>query len=131
MENFNLLKNALEQLIAKGNMEIVDSSFSDNYVAHSGEKSYRGHEFIKRYAKEIRRAIPDVKISGVKLLLQGDNTIAWERRFCGTHKTALKGIPASNKRVTWSEMVVSRFENDKIVEEWVISELAFQLMVKN
>lgn len=42
----------------------------------------------------------------------------------------MMGIPASNQRVKWQEMIVSRFENDKIVEEWVVSDLAGQLMIR-
>jgi predicted ester cyclase len=48
----------------------------------------------------------------------------------GKHKNNLKGIPATDKKVTWTEMVVSRFENNKIIEEWVVSELAGELMLK-
>ena len=43
----------------------------------------------------------------------------------------MKGIPASNKKVRWYEIVVSRFDNDKIIEEWVVSDLGFQLMLKH
>jgi hypothetical protein len=32
--------------------------------------------------------------------------------------------------VKWYEIVVSRFDKDKIIEEWVVSDLAFQLMLK-
>jgi predicted ester cyclase len=42
----------------------------------------------------------------------------------------MKGIPASLKKITWYEVVVSRFEKDKIAEEWIASDLAFQMMVK-
>jgi len=42
----------------------------------------------------------------------------------------MMGIPASEKKIKWKEMVVSRFEGDKIAEEWVVSELAGQLLLK-
>jgi predicted ester cyclase len=131
MNKLNHVKYALDQIIGKGNTEIVDSSFSDNYVAHSGDKNYSGHKFIKQFAKQIRTAIPDIKILSVDQLSHTDNTLTWQRSFTGTHKANLKGIPASNKRVKWHEMVVSRFENEKITEEWLLSDLAAQLMLKH
>ena len=42
----------------------------------------------------------------------------------------MMGIPPSNKTVKWNEMVVSRFEGDKIAEEWIVSELMGQLLLK-
>ncbi len=32
--------------------------------------------------------------------------------------------------IKWTDMVVSRFENDKIAEEWVVSELMGELLLK-
>lgn len=130
MDKFISVKNALEQLIEQGNFEIINSFFSEDYIAHSGDKSYQGHKFIKQFAKQIRTAIPDIKIVKIELLSQTDNDISWQRTFSGTHKTNLKGIPSSNKKVKWYEIVVSRFKEDKIIEEWLVSDLAFQLMLK-
>ncbi|MFT7489878.1 MAG: putative ester cyclase [Candidatus Promineifilaceae bacterium] len=42
----------------------------------------------------------------------------------------MQGIPASGKKVTWRDMVVTRFSDDKIGEEWVVSELMGELLLK-
>ncbi len=47
----------------------------------------------------------------------------------GTHLKNLMGIPPSGKKITWNEMVVSRFEKGKIVKEWVVSELSGKLLL--
>lgn len=121
---------ALDQLIGQGNFDIVDTVFSVSYKAHSGDKTFGGHKFIKQYAKQVRTAIPDIKIQNVELLTQTDNILTCQRTFSGTHKGDMKGIPASNKKVKWHEIVVSRFDKGKIIEEWVVSDMAFQLMLK-
>lgn len=41
-----------------------------------------------------------------------------------------QGIPASMKRIKWNDIVVTRFDGDRIAEEWLASNLAFQLMIK-
>jgi len=130
MDRLEQIKNIADQLIGQGNLNIVDSAFSAEYVAHAGEKTHNGHKFMKQFTKQLRTAIPDIKIEKIVILSHSDNVLTWQRTLSGTHKADLKGIPASNKKVKWYEIVVSRFDKDKIIEEWVSSDLAFQLMLK-
>ncbi len=126
----DLIKVANRELIEKGNLSIVDEVFSTDYVAHAGGKEYNGHSFIKRFAGQIRSAIPDIRIVEIKFLAQDGNTIAWQRTLSGTNKEDMMGIPSSGKKVKWVEMVVSRFNNEKIAEEWVVSELMGELLLR-
>jgi predicted ester cyclase len=130
MDRFEHIKYIVDQLIGQGNLTIVDAAFSTDYLAHAGEKTHNGHKFIKQFTKQVRTAIPDIKIVKIEILSHSDDVLTWQRTFSGTHKADLKGIPASNKKVKWYEIVVSRFDKDKIIEEWVASDLAFQLMLK-
>jgi predicted ester cyclase len=130
MDKSNQVKYIAEQLIGQGNLNIVDTAFSADYLAHAGEKTHNGHKFIKQFTKQLRSAIPDIKIVKFEILSQTENVLTWQRTLNGTHIANLKGIPASNKRIKWYEIVVSRFDKDKIVEEWIASDLAFQLMLK-
>lgn len=130
MDRFEQIKYIVDQLIGQGNLTIVDAAFSADYLAHAGEKTHNGHKFIKQFTKQVRTAIPDIKIVKIEILSHSDNVLTWQRTFSGTHKADIKGIPASYKKVKWYEIVVSRFDKDKIIEEWVASDLAFQLMLK-
>lgn len=131
MDKAKRLKDIADQLIGQGNLQLVESAFSADYLAHTGQKTNSGHKFIKQFTKLLRTAIPDVKIVNIEILSCADNILTWQRTLSGTHKSNMKGIPASNKKVKWYEMVVSRFDKDKIIEEWISSDLAFQLMLKN
>jgi len=130
MDRTNQIKFIADQLIEQGNLNIVETAFSTDYIAHSGEKTHHGHKFIRQFIKQLRTAIPDIKIVNIEILHQTENILTWQRKLSGIHKANLKGIPASNKKVKWYEIVVSRFDKDKIVEEWVATDLAFQLMLK-
>lgn len=130
MNKINQINTALEQLFEEGNIDIVESIFSKNYIAHHGDKTNSGQDFIKKFTKQLRKALPDLKIINVEFLSQTNNMVTWQRSFSGTHTAAMKSIPASNKKIKWHEIVVSRFEDDKIVEEWLVSDLAFQMMLK-
>ena len=121
---------AAKQLFEMGNVEIAESIFSSDYIAHDGDKTHKGHKFIRQFIKQLRTAIPDLKIKQMEILSQTDNTITWQRTFSGTHQSNIRGIPASMKKVKWNEIVVTRFEGELIVEEWIVSNLAFQLILK-
>ena len=124
------IRYAVDELIGKGNLEVVDEIFATGYVAHAGEKQYSGHSFIKRFSNQLRKAIPDMRVVEVKFLAQDINTITWQRTFIGTHEVDMQGIPPSGKKVKWADMVVTRFDKEKIAEEWVVSELMGELLLK-
>ena len=130
MDRLDHIRQLLIQLVEMGNYDIIEDLFSCKYLAHTGNKVYRGYPFLKRYVRQIRKAIPDIRIKKLEELPQSEDRLTSQRFYMGTHSSSLMGIPASKKRVAWYEMVVTRFEGDKIVEEWIVSDLAFQLMRK-
>ncbi len=123
------IKYAVEQLIGQGNIDIVDVIFASDYIAHAENEEHKGQEFIKRFSKLLQISIPDICVLKVESRFEENNTISWQRTLQGTHKENMMGIPASNKKVKWNEMIVSRFEGDKIAEEWIVSELMGQLLL--
>ncbi len=66
----------------------------------------------------------------VTVLMQAGDTIAWQRTFSGTHEAEIAGIPPSGQKVKWRDIVVSRFDGEKIAEDWTVSELAGELALK-
>jgi len=130
MRKEEIVRHAIEELIEKGNLGIVNETFATDYVAHAGERKYRGHSFIKRFTNQLRTAIPDICVVEVKFLAHDANIIVWQRTLRGTHELEMQGIPPSGKKVKWVEMIVTRLENEKIAEEWVVSELMGELLLK-
>lgn len=130
MNKDTTIKFTVNQLIEEGKFDVIEKVFSVNYIAHAGDKEYKGHEFIKKFSKQLRSAIPDVKVIKVEFLSKSGNTMTWQKTLGGTHKKNMKGIPASDKMIKWTDMIVSRFEGEKISEEWIISELMSELLLK-
>ena len=125
-----LIRSANELLMEQGNLAFVEQFFSTNYVVHAANKVYKGHDFIRKWVKQLRAAILDLRVVDVAFLLSKGDKIVWQRALSGTHKKSLRGIPASERRVKWTEMMVTRVDGDKIAEEWSVSDLAGQLMLK-
>lgn len=124
------IKKANKFLFEMGNIDILPEMFASNYQAHSNRKKYLGHEFIKRWIKQLRNAIHDIRVVDEIFFVNSDDTVVWQRTLKGKHVQKLRGIPPSGKIIIWNELVVSRFENNLISEEWIVSELLGQLMVK-
>lgn len=130
MDKREKITYCLSELIEKGNLDIIPEVFSENYIAHAGNKEHKGHAFLKRFSKILQKSIPKIKVIEVDFLLEDEKYISWKRTLTGTHKVNMMGIPASNKKIRWEEMVVSRFKNGLIAEEWLVSDLAGQLLLK-
>lgn len=124
------IKLANQEILGNGDLRAVDEMFAADYVAHAGGKDFKGIAFIKQWLRQLRAAIPDLRVVEVSILLEKGDLVSWQRTLRGTHKADLKGIPPSGKKVTWRDMHVTRFQGGKIAEEWVVSELAGQLMLK-
>jgi len=67
----------------------------------------------------------------VEFRIQAGDTIAWQRTLKGTHIANMMGIPPTGQKVEWRDMVISRFDGEKIIEEGTVSELAGELLLKS
>ncbi len=123
------IRNSFEELVGKGNFEILEEALAEEYIVHAGEKEYSGRSSIRQFAVQLRTAIPDLRIVEIKFLAQEADTIVWQRTLEGTHEAEIQDIPPSGKKVKWVEMAVTRFKNDKIAEEWVVSEFMGELLL--
>ena len=129
MNNEERITFANDEILGKGNLDVVGEVLATDYVAHAGGNDYKGHEFIRQFVGRLRSAIPDLQVVEVAPLLQAGDMIAWQRTLSGTHKADMMGIPPTGQKVEWREMVVTRFDGEKIAEDWVVSELAGQLLL--
>ena len=130
MKKEQILRQANDKLINHNLTDHMEAFYLPDFKAHAEGKTYWGHEFIRRYSKQMHQALPDIAVIEMLFFVENENTIAWQRTLQGTHHANLMGIPASGKCVTWNEMVISRFAGVQIAEEWIVSELTGQLMIK-
>lgn len=120
--------DANESILGRGDLDAVSEFFAPGFIAHfTGRDMKGGPRAVRKFASQILDAFPGVKVS-VQILAQDGDRVAWQRTLRGTQRGAYEGFPASGRRVTWRDMVVSRFEGGLIVEDWAISDLAEQLL---
>lgn len=123
------IMEANQTLLSNGNHEAVREFFTSDYVAHiTGQDVAGGHKLIQGLLELYQRAFPHPKVE-VEILLEGTDRIAWQRTLRAKQEGAFKGFPASGREIVWRDVVTSRFHDGLIAEEWVISDLAEQLLL--
>jgi predicted ester cyclase len=75
-----------------------------------------------------RRAFPDAEVE-VEILAESKDRVAWQRTLRATHQGSFKGFPATGRPIVWRDMVVSRFRDGLIAEDWLIPDLAERLLL--
>ena len=115
-------------ILVDGNLDAIPEFFAPDYVAHVTENDMTGgHDAIHNMVQRWRRAFPDVSTE-VEVLVEGSDRIAWQRTVRATHKGDYMGFPATGLKLVWRDMVASRFQDGLIAEDWVITDLAEQLL---
>ncbi len=123
------IKNANTILINDGNLEVVGDFFTSDYIVHLTDRILKGgYGTVKSILTGLRNSFPDIEVE-VDILLEGEERVAWQRTLRGTHEGKFKGFPSSGDQIIWRDMVTSQFRDGLISEEWVISDLAEQLLL--
>lgn len=109
----------------RGDVETLDETHSPDAVWHGpGGKEIRGITGIKEMVSGYHTAFPDMKMTIEHLVAEGDS-VACHWKVVGTHDGPLGDIPATGKKVEIDGHILSRFERDKVVEEFeIFDELA-------
>jgi len=122
------IRAAHAALFTDGDLDAVERYFAPGYVAHLTDGELRGGpEAIRGFLESLRRAFTELRFE-LEILVEGRDRVAWQRTLRATHARDFKGFPASGRPIVWRDMVTSRFEGGRIVEDWSISDLAEQLL---
>lgn len=124
-----LIYDANTVLIANGNLDAIERFFSPEYVVNiTGQRVAGGHDIVRKVLSSILKSFPDIQVQ-IDVLLEGGDRIAWLRTFKGTHKVSFKGFPGNGQEIIWCDMVTSQIQDGKIVQEWVVTDLAERLLL--
>lgn len=125
----SIIRSANRVLLEEGRSDAVEEFFAPTYVAHvTGRDLDGGPVGVRRYLAMVRKAFPEVRVE-VEILVESGNRVAWQRTLRGAQSGAYAGFPASGRDILWRDMVVSELRDELIVEEWVVSDLAEQLLL--
>jgi len=87
-------------------------------VLHNASMTIQGLEAYKQFISMYVTAFPDLHFTIEDLIAKGDRVVA---RYTaqGTQQGDLMGIAPTGKQVTVTVISITRWANDKYVEEWL------------
>ncbi|MCW1968867.1 MAG: ester cyclase [Anaerolineae bacterium] len=116
----NLIRRVPEEVYNQGNLAAVDELFLPDYIEHRPlpPNAPKGSQIPRMMAQMLRTAFPDLQMTVDDVMSEGDKAVA-RLTVQGTHTGEFQGMPATGRRIVWTETHMVRCENGKIAEHWV------------
>jgi steroid delta-isomerase-like uncharacterized protein len=112
----------VQEVLARGNLTALDELVAEDVVSHSPFPGQApGREGFKQAFAQFRAAFPELQVKVHDVLADGAKVVGYFT-VSGVHRGELFGIPATGKTVSYDEMVIVRFEDEKIVEHWSVAD---------
>ena len=113
----DVMRRFVAEVMNQGNFDVVDEIFDPNYVYRSPDEERQGTEALKAFLAGYHAAFPDLRMAIDELVVADDRAVIFFT-LAGTHEGPLMGIPPTGKEMRVHGVVLSRFEDGRIVEEW-------------
>ena len=105
-------RRALEEVCSGKDLCGIPDVYHPDFVDHVNALEYMGHEGARRSVALYLELFPDLRFSVDEQVSEGDRVASrWTLR--GTHR---------GRTVTLRGIVISRFEDDRIIEDWAASD---------
>ncbi len=117
-ENKALFRSFINDCINKKDAAAIDRLIAPDMVDHNpmpGQE--QGAEGMKAMMTMFFAAFPDMSVTIDQIVGEGDLVVG-RMTTSGTHKGEMMGIPATGKKVTFTEMHMVRIVNGKATEHW-------------
>jgi predicted ester cyclase len=126
-ETMNKMKFAqfFDEVVKKKNVDAMDSFLSDQFAEHQvlPPGTPTGREGVKGYFRMMEEAFPDLKVTPIMYLADGDKVLAFTK-WEGTNTGRFMGRPATNRRVSYNVMDVVTMVDGKATEHWGLDDNA-------
>ena len=113
--NKAVAQHIVEEIFVNGNITGIEALVAQDVIIHDTDKELHGIEQLKQGIINLRIAFPDLHYTILDLLADDDKVIA-RCKGSGTHKGLFRGIPATNKKMTYTVIFIWRFTEGKLAE---------------
>lgn len=125
MQADNLVRTFIEEVFNSGNLSIIEDIIHSNYHFSSTDSELNGIYELKNFVLSFRSAFPDLNLS-INDIFASDDKTCTTFTFTGTHEEDFMGIPPTRQAVKVRGVVISKIQDNKIIEEWeILDNLSF------
>jgi steroid delta-isomerase-like uncharacterized protein len=120
-DNGRVMRRAFEEIMARGNVEIIDELFAPDFVGHDTSGGTFGREEFRAGVLAMLGAFSDRQV------VIADQVVAAEKaatrwQAAAIHAGEFNGIPGTGRAVTLTGISIDRIVAGKIVESWEITD---------
>jgi predicted ester cyclase len=110
-----------DEVIGKGNLEVIDQIISPGFVDHDGNNPTQDIAGVKQFLAMARSAFPDISAKVEDVIAEGDRVVA-RVAVAGTHRGEFMGTPPTGKHVRFTCIDILRCADGKAVEHWSVAD---------
>jgi predicted ester cyclase len=115
-QNKALVRQFLERLDA--DRRVIDEACDSRFVAHlPGSTPEVGREGFAQFVSMFYLAFPDLSHKVEDQVAEGDMVVS-RLTVQGTHQGPFQGLAPTGKQVTFTDILITRIGNQKMVELW-------------
>jgi predicted ester cyclase len=116
MENKELVRQYIDEVINTGNVDLIEQFISPEYVEiHDGKRYDIGVQGAKDHILGVRKTYPDLYLEVIRQIAEGD-WVATLIEAKGTHLGEWMGIRPTGKVLTYTAVNINRIVGGKILE---------------
>lgn len=116
-ENKIVARRVCEEAWNQGKLEVLEECYSDPFIFHyHGAHSWTLDQY-KQLISRWRTAFADFRFDVEDVIAEGDKVVL-RIPFSGKHVGVFRGAAPTGKTIYATEMIIARFVEGKIVEEW-------------
>jgi predicted ester cyclase len=118
-QNKRLVRRALEEIYAKGHLELADELIHPNFVDHQPAHPERpsGPESVKQTVQELQSTFGELRFEVEDEIAEG-NKVVQLATFSGRHTGPLMGHEPTGREFAVRHVYIWRIADGKIVEHW-------------
>jgi steroid delta-isomerase-like uncharacterized protein len=107
----------------QGDFTVMAELFDPNLVRHDPNgNELHGPGQTEQFMRKFRAAFPDLHYT-VDDVIAHDDKVVTRYHLQGTHLGDALGFPPTKKKVNYSGILIQRFANGKIIEQWTEADL--------
>ncbi len=116
-DNIKMYTNVWDEILNKGNIDMIDTQFASNYVNKTVSSTVNGQAEAKEFFGAFLTGFSDIKFV-VDEIFGVDDRIIKRWTFSGTHSGEFSGIAATGNQITLQGVSVARIVDGKVAEEF-------------
>jgi steroid delta-isomerase-like uncharacterized protein len=121
----------IDEVLNSGDLELIfatiDELMAPDALIHTPLRiEATGAELAKQLWARLLRAYPDLRIAIEDLIAEGDKVVS-RNTVTGTNRGEFMGFPPTGKSVAYSEVIINRFVDGRIVETWAVVDILAQM----